>query len=559
MRVRPWQGVAMSTRSILVFYPGYPFDWGALVPQREAAAAAASLIDAGHQTVVRDYGTLDTLERLTPPDRKSTARSLANRIRTAGAGPPLSSLPAFVELTRLNAKFRKQQRRHCEEIGKSLARAGDTDFIGLLVQSADDAHCAQYIAAAVKASNAEATVVAFGPFIEHYGAELSAHMPAIDWMCCTSSETGLTAFAECSRGRARWSSLHDATAESMTADHWSGPFASMPVPAYDAETYPSAASPEKLLVFDVQDSVTDPEGGIKLRPVEDICNHIWELRAQFGASLIRFTGAATPALHFRSVLNGLGRRRLDILYSRRQTPQTADPTFFPVEFASGCVVQTHEVFSGSQWLHDRFYRSGWTITQLENMLRASKETGMETVAQLTFPCPADDYHTRDETMRLMRRTLPHAASVRLPRLSRASRWHRDAKRHGFEIPRKGLAANAMNCRAMFPLANQQWDRVPYGMRGRAHGQLQSELDALRFEFAEIGVQSFDGEVAALVRAATSATTGQPEPVPTHGFRRFFEFDTFVGAVDSCRGMAAAARDNERRLASAELRPVAGDE
>ena len=41
----------MSTRSILVYYPGYPFDWGVLTPQRAVAAAAAALVGAGHESV----------------------------------------------------------------------------------------------------------------------------------------------------------------------------------------------------------------------------------------------------------------------------------------------------------------------------------------------------------------------------------------------------------------------------------------------------------------------------------------------------------------------------
>lgn len=558
--VSPWQGVAMNTRSMLVYYPGYPFDWGVLTPQRAAASAAGSLIEAGHDCVVRDYGTLDTIERLTPPNADAVAKPTMDRIRNAITGAPLSGLAGYVEVARVNARFRKRQQLHCAEIGESLAREPHLGFIAFLVQTPDDAHCVNQIASAIKAHDSGIPLIAFGSFIEQFGTSLHRAMPHLDWLCDTEPELCLPEFAAVSRDRSQWSTLQRLAL--APAQRWTGPFASLPDPVYSADMYPAVADQQKLLIFEVEDSISAPDRAdnytdLHLRPVEDICSHIWQLRAQFGAGLIRFTGRSTPALHFRSILNGLARRGVDILYSRRYA-SAADASFFPSEFASGCVLHTHEIFSGSQWLHDRFYRSGSTITQMESLLHASKDAGIETVAELTYPCPADDYHTRDETLRLIRRTIPHAANVRLPHVTPSSRWMNDAKRHGFEIPRSGLAARALKCLSMYPLARHQWDRAPYGIRGRGPAELQNDLDNLRTDMAELGVHPFDGEIASLVRAASSAANGRPTPVPAYIERPFIELDTFIDAVDSCRGMAAASRENGLRAASAGLRPVAGD-
>lgn len=558
----------MSTRSILVYYPGYPFDWEALTPQRTAASVAGSLIDAGHTCGIRDFGTVDTLERLAPPNSESVARPLMERIRGAINGAPLSGLSGYLEVARANGQFRKRQARHCKEVGASIAAEGNIDFIGFLVQSADDAQCANQIAAAVKSRNCDVPLIVFGPFIEQYGGSLRDSMPDIDWLCGAEPEGCVPAFASVVRDPSRWASspgaLTSADSIPQLPEHrWTGPFASLPDPAYDIDTYPAIADQEKLLIFEVEDSCTvmdasTGEAGIRLRPVEDLCNHIWQLRAQFGAGLIRFTGRSTPAMHMRGILNGLTQRGIDILYSRRQTAGTSDPSFYETDFASGCILHTHEVFSGSQWLHDRFYRSESTITKLETALRASKSAGIETVAELTYPCPVDDYHTRDETLRMIQRTLPHATSIRLPEVTPSSRWLSEPRGNGFEVPRSGLATQAMKCLSMYPLARHQWDRVAYGMRGRGAGEVQHDLDGLRSELAELNVQPFDGEIASLVRAASSALTGKSVPVPAYNQRPFVELDTFISAVDSCRGIAAASRENGQRLASADLRPVSGD-
>ena len=76
--------------------------------------------------------------------------------------------------------------------------------------------------------------------------------------------------------------------------------------------------------------------------------------------------------------------------------------------------------------------------------------------------------------------------------------------------------------------------------------------------AELGVHPFDGEIASLVRAATGAASGRYMPVPAYIKRPFIELDSFIDAVDSCRGLAEASRENGQRAASAGLRPVAGD-
>jgi hypothetical protein len=525
----------MSTRGMLVYYPGYPFDWEALTPQRRAASAAGALKRAGHRCVVYDYGTRATLERVTPP----------GEVRPRAWG-----LAGYVEVAQLNRRFRKQQAAHCLAIGESLATTPDTEYVAFLVRSADDALCVNQIARALKKRNAKMPIAAFGEFVENYGAALAATMPDIDWFCKSYPEFRLPMFAAAASKRKRWAAIDEMDCEKPDL-RWSGSFVPLPEPSYDAVTYPSIAAGEKLLVFEVEDAF-NCENGQRLRPVEDVCNHIWEIRAQYGTPLIRFTGQSTPTLHARGIHNGLRQRGVDLLYSRRQLPVAADPEFFAYDAANGCVLQSHAVHSGSQWLLDRIYRNGATITGTENVLRASRNAGITTVAEFTFPCPMDDYHTRDETLRLIRRTRPDAVSIRVPQVTPQSRWFNGPASNGIERPRQALAKRAMRCLTMYPLLQGEWERMTCNMRGRGASVIQQEIESLRSESAEFGAGVFAGEVAGLVNAALKASnvSGMP-PLP--------EANAFDAVYDVCRTVAAAAAAGNRRpLASGGMPSVAGD-
>ena len=57
----------MKTRSVLAYFPGYPFSVETLMPNRQLAAIAANLQMNGHVTTIQDYGSIETLARLIGP------------------------------------------------------------------------------------------------------------------------------------------------------------------------------------------------------------------------------------------------------------------------------------------------------------------------------------------------------------------------------------------------------------------------------------------------------------------------------------------------------------
>jgi hypothetical protein len=102
---------------------------------------------------------------------------------------------------------------------------------------------------------------------------------------------------------------------------------------------------------------------------------------------------------------------LRICYATSLDPGKTPRTRLGLLAASGCAAVDIPVCSGSQRLLDTFYQRDYTVTQVERLARAARFAGLFTSMQFTFPCAEDDYHTEDETLRLIRRANPSAAVI----------------------------------------------------------------------------------------------------------------------------------------------------
>jgi hypothetical protein len=232
-------------------------------------------------------------------------------------------------------------------------------------------------------------------------------------------------------------------------------------------------------------------------------------------------------------------------YSRTGTIHDARLQSFAALKSSGCQAMSFDVGTGSQMILDDFYGRAFGISETENLLRASKLSGIFTVAGFTYPCAADDYHTRAETLRLVERTRPSAAFVSLPSFSLAS-WTRGCNTLHL---RKGDARRALNVtpdeylryvisgRDRFSLPLLKNRNAGYYRHVRSLADVLRETDVLTREFAGIGVcPALTAETALVARVC--GYEGQEED-----FNTLFRQRLFTG--DATGVAAAVARFNSR--------------
>ena len=78
----------MPTRSILINFNGYPSTMNSLAPDNGLANLAGSLLETGHETLILDYSTVGTIERMVPQELRvaltDAYEAFLSDMRTAG-------------------------------------------------------------------------------------------------------------------------------------------------------------------------------------------------------------------------------------------------------------------------------------------------------------------------------------------------------------------------------------------------------------------------------------------------------------------------------------------
>ena len=494
---------AHENRSILVYCPGYPFDNEALKPDRQLASIAGSLLEAGHRTQIYDYGTVENVDRLTSDKVKDSVKRVADRLMSDSSLNPLETLDTLWRIRSADRTFQNRLHSLCHEIANRLRIAKGINFVCLKLNSIDDLQPAIVIAGKIRAVRPKLRIVAVGPFVDVFGAHVLRSTDLFDCLCISDHELSMIALAEKIDTPTAWSTIPNLVfSEKGQVRHtyrMPGPaLATLPAPAYEPEVYPALKSEQKLKLFDIEDvrgardvnnatPRTAPDNTLNMKPVPNVCDEMWRLGTVFGTRAFHLTGSSAPASHVSAVAHEIVRRGITVTYSREGRVDTAVPASFPNLEESGCVAMSYDIASGSQRLLDEYYNQGISVTKAEEVLKASREAGMYTIARFTYPCPADDFHTRCETLRLIARTKPHAAPLALPNLLPLSAWFLRPKAFDFGLNEDTYLQQSVRARRKFPLPEFRWRLLPYTIGQYSSSQVMSEYDDLVRDVEENGV------------------------------------------------------------------------
>ena len=419
----------MKTRSVLTYFPGYPFEPSVLTPSRMLAAVAGSLLDQGHETRILDFGTAETVARLVAGKAASHVERIAETQLSSAAANPLHALHLLWHLRCADRAFRVRRAAYAREIAQRLASMRGLHFAAFMINTVDDIASTLAVVRPLREHCPRLRIIAFGGVPALHGQALAREQNAFDCLCVDEPETTLTALAERADAPHLWRQIpnlvfddygrvHETPRETLAS------LAALPSPVYEPDTYPALRAEQKIRVFAIDECRpgtlhAGPEGQVpdaqpRVRPVASVCNEMWRIATVFGARAFHFTGEVAPASHVSAVAHELLRRGMSTVYTRASSIAHAVPATFPALYASGCVALSFPIGTGSQRLLDSFYRYGFTITDAERVLRCCGSVGMRAIARFTFPSAADDYHTRAETVRLLERARPHAAPIGAP-------------------------------------------------------------------------------------------------------------------------------------------------
>jgi hypothetical protein len=186
-----------------------------------------------------------------------------------------------------------------------------------------------------------------------------------------------------------------------------------------------------------------------------------------------------------------------IRYSRDAHVQELDSEALHAMAVSGCQAVGLSLLTGSQWTLSDYFGESWTISEAEACLRRIRAHQLYAHTEFTYPCPADDYHTRAETFRILRRNRPDGVRFNLPALVPGSAWFQHAPEFNYTLSRKRFEA-WVSSPPFAACAREEAAGLPFqinGLRGNAVGALCEEALA---ELAELQIERVSGATVALM-------------------------------------------------------------
>ena len=493
----------LKTRSLLVRFPGFVFHPQALCPDRTLAQLAACLLREGHLTQIRDYGTVQTVDRLFPEHVREPGRDVVDRFFCDSPVNPLLALHTLWRMWSAAHAFRARRNEVCGEVAADLIRESDLDFILFHLEASEDLLPAAQVALQVRAQSPGVLLAACGSLVQGVPEPIPGELRAFDCLFARENELSIVEWAEAARNRGAWRHIPNLVfrmnGQTFRTSRKASDLGDLPFPAYEPETYPALEDGSKLKLFEIEDSrgcetqcfscpsSTHEDGRVRTKPVSGVCDEIRHLERLHGAHAYDFLGTCPGPVHLAALAQALIRSGLDIAYIRNFTSTFAFPEVFELLKASGCQAVSFQIDTGSQWMLEDYFGRAARITQIEEMIRAARAAGLFSLVRLTFPTPVDDYHTREETLRLLDRTRPDAAPVDLPNVQPQSVWFQQAGRFGFGLDGAGSKTRWAGGRIRTPYSYDRWQAVPYRIGSLSRVQVTQAHESLVSAIEQRGI------------------------------------------------------------------------
>jgi hypothetical protein len=558
----------MSKRCVLVSFPHFPYTFRTLLPDSLLAGIAGSLVDAGHRPVVLDYGTVSTLHRCFPAQERRASLCLADEMLWDRPSGSLKALGAFFRLRGLGgAQRRRRERVRRELLGEAageIAGIGGAAFVVLSVRDAGDVGTAVELAERVRSLASGVVLVAAGLFVERYGELIARRTKAFDCFCLGDPEWTLARFADVVDRRELWAETPNlAVVQGGTVRltrRKRVDLNNVAFPSYSEEVYPALAGGGKLKLLGLgctrvcsQQCPACPHGEIqpgvsRPRTPRNVCDALTETMRQQNVCAFALEGPAFSEAYAVSLAREMLSRGLAVLYTREASIRETRVANLGTFKASGCQALSYRVDTGSQWLLEDYYRRGFSVSQCEKVLKSSGASGILSIGRFIYPSPADDCHTRAETLRLIERVRPVSALFELPEPVPGSEWLERCEEFGFRMDLAGYIQRVVDSRGTGELPLRAWRTLLHARRQAPLQRAQRELEELCGDVRDSGVSTLLTAELGLV-ARVSGYEGHEQDFATLMHRKFAMGD--VGGISE-----AAVRFN--RQASLAAQRVAGE-
>ncbi|MEJ2745441.1 MAG: cobalamin-dependent protein [bacterium] len=193
----------MSTRSLLISYAGYPYTPSSLMPDNGLANLAGALIEAGHETLILDYGTVETIKRLYPTKLSRKAIPFSERVFSDSGRDYKFTYRDMLLLKYLDWHLARHQRREVNRIAQEICakiKEYKPDFVGFKLWTGDGFCGSVQIAETIKRTFPSLPIIAGGPHVDVFQKLIIEQNGVFDVLTYAEGEETIVKLAECLKG-----------------------------------------------------------------------------------------------------------------------------------------------------------------------------------------------------------------------------------------------------------------------------------------------------------------------------------------------------------------------
>jgi hypothetical protein len=465
--------------ALLVSYAGYPFTPSSLCPDNGLANLAAVLKDGGWDVRILDFGTVQMMQRLYPPELAAEiGPALAELSQSQG-----SPSPALIgKLSDLNARLEAHQAAQVAAVAREVAaQVADAEpaFVGFKLWNGDGFSGSVTIAEELRRRFPKLPLYAGGPHGSWMGRLIYEHTDAFAGIVVGEGEDKILPLGEAARNGAPVDGI-PGVVTSADSDVRATNFVNLddiPPALYDPETYPAMVGDQKLKLIVLDDSRGCPYGcafcthpvesgrRLRTRSAPRIADDMERAITQTGAHSFRFAGSATPGWLMADVAQEILHRGLDVQYTSFAHFASSTPQHFEIMHRSGLLSMFFGLETGCEDLLKRAAGKPIKFADLRSTVLAAQTAGIVVVVSMIVPMPFETEETMAQSLRVLQDIRPDSVPVQFPGLLPGTPWFEHAEEYGFEVDRlQYLRENlSYKIKLLFPPAF--WAPLPYRLNG----------------------------------------------------------------------------------------------
>jgi hypothetical protein len=490
---------------LIVSYAGYPYSPSSLMPDNGLASLAGVLLAAGHDTLVLDYSTVETLGRLFPRALSDRVRPLAEKMFVEGRKLSWIEKLRFLKMARELERFQEEETGRIAEEVAARAEQFKADVIGLKLWNGDGFSGAIRIAGAVRSRVPGVTILGGGPHVDYFGRHILDYTTAFDALIQGEGERAFPEWLAAHASGKDWRNIpgmiwRDGGGIANNPAESLRNLNDLPLPVYDPLHYPALQGNDKIRVGVLDESRGCPNrcafcihpiksgGKWSLKSPQRVADELESLMAQLGSRYFIYSGSNTSAKVALGIAREILERGLDVRYGCFGHVSGIARADFYLLKQSGCEAIFYGLESGSERLLREAFHKPMDMEMVERVLRQTREAGIAAITSLIYPAPSEDNRSREETLALLRRVRPDSAPVTIPGMIPGTPWERTPEAFGFvKTPRPDIWEYALTYKIKLLYPPSLWAPLPYTLDGKSSRRLMAECEQFINEIEAEGI------------------------------------------------------------------------